>query len=198
MGVGGKLGFAGKLAAGVAYLVQGENEAFGLSTFTDSVVLGDEGKGRFHLMDTVQSLEGLEAGGETDVLGAVEEFEAFLDSRSLVVMISDFMDELEQVKDAVHLLGDHDLILLQVVAPGEARPDFDGNLELRDSETGEEVEVFFSEGTRKRYRNLVNRQASEVDEASREVSGDHLAFASSRPPLDAMFDIVSRRETGGP
>lgn len=141
----------------------------------------------------VQRLEGLEAEGGTDLLSAAESCVSMLRNRSLVVVISDFMDDPKRVKDAVRLLGEHDLILLQVAGPGEVSPGFEGDALLRDSETGEELKMYMSDRAGRRYSRLVKRHAREVGRAARGVGGDHLAFATSRPPLAAMFDLMSRR-----
>jgi len=124
---------------------------------------------------------------------AVEEASDIMQTRSLVVLVSDFMDDQERLEDAVHHLREHDVILVQVLEPGEIVPEMDGDLLLTDSETGEEVEVYLPDRTRKRYRGMANRQAAEIGRLAREVEGDHLAFVTSSPPLEAMFDLVSRR-----
>lgn len=193
MGFDGKLGFAGKLAAGIAYLVEGENESFSLSPFTDRPTFGEVDRGRLHLMDVVQRLETLTTGGETDILEVAQAYRKRLRNRSLLVIISDFLDDPERVKDGIHLLGDHDLILLQVASPAEIDPPFDGDLRLEDAETGEELGIYFSDSAKKSYTRLARRHATELGTAAAQVGGDHLAFYTSRDPLDAMFDLVSRR-----
>lgn len=193
MGFEGKLGFGGKLAAGVAFLAEEENEAFGLSTFSDALDPGRVERGRMHLMDTVARLEQLSTSGRTDLLSVARKYADRLKHRALLVVVSDFLEDPGSVKDAIHVLGDHDLILIQVASPAEIDPPFEGETKLVDAETGEERDVYFSEKARKRYSRVARRHATEIGEAVSEVEGHHVPFYTNRNPLDAMFDLVSRR-----
>lgn len=193
MGFEGKLGFGGKLAAGVAFLAEEENEAFGLSTFSDDIDPGRVKRGRMHLMDTVARLEEVSTSGRTDLLSVARTYADRLKHRALLVVVSDFLDDLERTKDAIHVLGDHDLILIQVASPAEIDPPFEGETKLVDAETGEERDVYFSEKARKRYSRVARRHATEMGEVASEVEGHHVPFYTDRDPLDAMFDLVSRR-----
>ncbi|KAF5419449.1 MAG: hypothetical protein C5S45_06525 [Candidatus Methanocomedens sp.] len=54
-------------------------------------------------------------------------------------MISDFLAPLDDIKPALYRLGRHDLIVIQVLDPGEIELEELGAVKLRDLETHEQM-----------------------------------------------------------
>ena len=73
--------------------------------------------------------------------------------RGLLVVISDFFDPggLAAVRDALRGIR-HRLLFVQLVRPSDAEPDIDGDVRLRDCETGDAAEVTITPHVRDRYR----------------------------------------------
>ncbi len=74
-------------------------------------------------MRAIDRLSELELSGMTSIGEAVTKYSREIKSRSLVILISDFMQEPEAIETALHRLSDHDLIVIQVLDPhGKSAP----------------------------------------------------------------------------
>ena len=74
---------------------------------------------RKNLLRAIDRLTELELSGGTSIGEAVTKYSREIKSRSLVILISDFLQEPEAIETAVSRLSDHDLILIQVLDPTE-------------------------------------------------------------------------------
>jgi hypothetical protein len=75
-----------------------------------------------------------------------------------VIVISDFLEDGDCEKP-LQFLSDfgHELILIQVWAPEDREPPWEGELELEDAETGAHVELSFDADSRAMYTRRVRR-----------------------------------------
>jgi hypothetical protein len=74
--------------------------------------------------------------------------------RGLAVVVSDFFDPggLPAVLEALKRIPHH-LLLVQLVRPSDSNPDLQGDLRLRDCETGESQDITVDAAVLKRYQN---------------------------------------------
>ena len=81
--------------------------------------------------------------GTTDLAASLRTIVRNIKRRSLVVIISDLIDDPEQTLRAIRLIGSHrhDVVVFHVQDPAELEFSFDGSALLRDMETGEQIEV---------------------------------------------------------
>ena len=88
----------------------------------------------------------------TDFLAVLREFIARYSQRGLVIVISDFLDD-QGCERALQFLADfgHELMLLQIWSEEDRTPPWDGELELRDAETGAALKLHFDDAARRRY-----------------------------------------------
>ena len=86
--------------------------------------------------------------------------------RGLLVIISDFFDPggLEAVRDALRAIR-HRLLFVQLVRGDDAEPNLDGDLRLRDCETGDIAEITITPHVLEKYRDAYqtfNRSLAEL------------------------------------
>jgi uncharacterized protein (DUF58 family) len=91
--------------------------------------------------------------GRTNVGAAIRRVASMNLRRGLLVIISDFFDPagLDEVRDALRAIR-HRLLFVQLVRPSDAEPDLDGDLRLRDCETGDIAEITVTPRLLERYR----------------------------------------------
>jgi uncharacterized protein (DUF58 family) len=130
--------YAQRLAATFAYLALLRLDTVAVVPFAERlnkplVVSG----GRDRLWPILQFLGKQSCGGGTGLLKAVKEFMGSFTSRGIVIVISDFFDELGCAR-AVEMLrsAGHDFVLVHVHSPEEQHPSAAGELILEDVETG--------------------------------------------------------------
>ncbi|HPD13709.1 MAG TPA: DUF58 domain-containing protein [Planctomycetota bacterium] len=133
-----KLDHAKRLAAALAYLAGvGGNEAL-LGAFQgSSVAWSPRFAGRPDLQGLAAFLEPIQPAGPTDLLTALRALRERVHERSLVVLISDLLEE-GGGRRGLRLLGSQrfDLSVLHVLSPQELHPPAIGPVRLRDSEAG--------------------------------------------------------------
>jgi hypothetical protein len=91
--------------------------------------------------------------GRTNLGAAIRRVASMNLRRGLLVIISDFFDPagLDEVRDALRAIR-HRLLFVQLVRPSDAEPDLDGDLRLRDCETGDIAEITVTPRLLERYR----------------------------------------------
>src|SRR5580700_3843109 len=148
-----KFEYARKLAAALCYVGLVRLDAICLQPFSDKLAdafVASGGRHRFQ--PAANYLSKIQPGGKTRFLEIARQFIATYPQRGLVIVISDFLDD-EDCEKPLQFLSDfgHELILLQVWAPEDREPPWDGELELEDAETGQRVELAFDRDARAMY-----------------------------------------------
>lgn len=188
-----KFEYAAMLAAGYAYMVTRYNDRFAISTFTQEVEINKPSRGRKNLLRTIDRLTELEIAGGTSIEEAVLKYSRAIKSRSLVILISDFLQEPQAIETAVTRLSDHDLILIQVLDPTEKVLPLQGNSKLLDLETGEEIRTYISENFKERYLGKLDDHAARIKKSCMKVGAEFYTFTTDTPIFDAFYYTIRRR-----
>ncbi len=109
--------------------------------------------------------------------------------RGLLVVISDFFDPagLGPVRDALRAVR-HRLLFVQLVRSSDAEPDLDGDLRLRDCETGDLAEITVTPHVIGKYREAYEAFNTELADLVRYYHGGLLR-------LDVEADLVGQLNT---
>jgi uncharacterized protein (DUF58 family) len=137
-----KLEYASVLAASLAFLMNRQRDATGLITFDDRIQFRlPAGARPGHLHALLLALERMEAGRRSDVGRPLHQLAEALVKRSLVVLISDLLDDPEPaIKGLRHLkFRGTDVIVFQVLDPNELTFPFQSAAKFRDLESADEV-----------------------------------------------------------
>jgi len=124
-----KFDYAATLVASFAHLVIGQQDAVGLTLFSDNVRTTLPAKSTSgHLLNLVATMENVTATGLTRVGGSLGPVAGLLKRRSLVVIVSDFLDETEPFSYGLNRLryDGHDVIVLHLADPYEQTFPFAG------------------------------------------------------------------------
>lgn len=141
-----KLAYGKRLAAALAYVALSGLDRVSVSTFTDRVSdrLPPE-RGRQRMLRVLSFLRGIRGSGTTDLAAAMRSFVARGERRGLVLVISDFYGEHQDVALDALRHARFDPVLIHLWDPIEARPSLDpdlhGDLTLRDAESDAAREV---------------------------------------------------------
>ena len=139
-----KFDYAICLAAALAYLMVHQQDPVGLITFDTKIrdCLAPKSK-RSQLGTLLSHLAKLKPTGETDVAKSLQQLQAMLRHRSLVMVFSDLLTDPEPVIQSLHRLRHrgHDVILFHILDEAEVTFPFEGAVELEEPETHERLEV---------------------------------------------------------
>jgi uncharacterized protein (DUF58 family) len=191
-----KLQYAQFVAASIAYLLNRQQDSVGLVAFDQKVHTHVPARNRTGHMRTIFGhLSTLKAGSETKLAESLHQLAEILTRRGIVVVISDFYDDPERLKESFQHLRfkGHDLVAFHVLDQNELDFKFDEPvLLLEDAETQEQMPVLpdvVMNGYRERMKQHV--EAMQLCAASNHVDYELL---TTKQPLDfALFSFLSRR-----
>jgi len=193
-----KLQYAQFLAASLAYLLNRQQDSVGLVAFDEKVHTHVPARNRTGHMRTIFGhLSRLEAGGQTKLNESLHQLAEILTRRGIVVVISDFYDEPERLKEAFQHLRfkGHDLVAFHVLDQNEMDFKFDDPvLLLEDAETKEQMPVL-PDVVMNGYRERMRRH---VDDMRTCAAANHVDYEmlTTKQPLDfALFSFLSRRSS---
>lgn len=189
-----KFNYAAMLALGFAYLVTKDNEKFSVATFGEEINITKPKRGRKYLSQTIDLLNNIELIGQTRFDYCMEKYASVIKSRSLVIIISDFMADTEGIKNSIFRLGDNELLLVQVLDPIEKNLDLGGEAKLIDLETDAKMDIYTSPRLRAEYQKKLNDHNAKIKETCNAVGADFHTVTTDKPVFDAIFEVVNRRE----
>jgi uncharacterized protein (DUF58 family) len=191
-----KLDFARLALAGVATLAQRQGDAFGLAVA--GAELAEFLRARStasHWQTFIGRLENFPPQRLTALARALESLAEIIPPRSLVVVASDFYEDLPPLEAALSRLhyDGHDLIGLHVLDPLEL--DFDGDQAgvWVDAETGLRQQVDAA-AAREGYLRRFNEFRAGVAEQFCSAGGDFVELRTDEPPLAALGSFLAARK----
>jgi uncharacterized protein (DUF58 family) len=137
-----KFEYGASLAASLAYLMNRQRDAVGLTAFADRIVeMLPAGSRPGHLRGLLLTLDRLVPGRETNVSKPLHQLAESLTKRGMVVLISDLLDDPDAViRGLKHFqFRGTDVIVFHVLDPDEIEFPFDRATRFEDLETDEEV-----------------------------------------------------------
>lgn len=189
-----KFEYSAMLALGFAYLVTKDNEKFAVATFGDDIIITKPKRGRRYLSLTIDLLNSAQLNGKTNFDYCLEKYANVIRSRSLVFIISDFMADVDAIRNSIFRLGNNELVLIQVLDPLEKSLDLGGEAKLIDLETDAKMDIYTSPRLREQYQRKLNDHISKIKETCMTVGADFHTVTTDKPVFDAIFEVVSRRE----
>lgn len=139
-----KMEYAKKLAASLAWLMIHQKDAAGLYTFHQQITSALEPRAfRSYTAQIFARLVALKAEKQTDVLGSLHQIAESIKKRSLVILISDLMDDPQKILQAFKHFRNHrhELLVFHIFDPAEQELSFKHETEFVDSESGEKITV---------------------------------------------------------
>jgi uncharacterized protein (DUF58 family) len=132
------------LAAALCYLMIHQQDPVGLIAFDERVCQSlAPGSKRSQLGNVLSLLARLRPAGATRIDSSLHQVASMIRHRSLVMIFSDLLGEIDPIIKALHRLrfAGHDVIVFHILDEAEALFPFDGMLKLEDNETRETIEV---------------------------------------------------------
>ncbi len=179
-----------KAALALAAISMNQNDSAGLVPFGEELDLVTKGEtGKVSIMRFARHLSLLEPRQHTDLAKSLDKLASLNLRPGLLVIISDFFDPsgLKRFAAATGKLR-HKLLLIQITQPADADPGLQGELRLRDCETGEITDIAMTPAVLKRYREAYDRFCNELTSLAKRRRAGLLR-------LDAGQDVVRQLAT---
>lgn len=188
-----KSDFAAMMAIGFAYIVMKENEKFALSTFSDDIDISRPGRGRINLMAAIDQVNALRPQGQTGFWTSIDHYSSLIKSRSRVIIISDFLVPLDDIRLALYRMGRHDLIAIQVLDPSEIDLAVLGAVKLHDIETSEQLFTDINNSLVSDHKDALKSHTSAVQIECNRLGADFFSFRTDLPIFEAIYRTIHGR-----
>ena len=191
-----KFDYGCTLAASLAYLILKQQDAAGLVTFSSRVEAFIPPKAkRDYLIQILHALENRGPAGETNVGKILEDIGGQIKRRGLVILVSDLLDEPEQILKGLRLFRfkGNDVIVFHLLDQAELDLPFDGNILFEDLEAANLKVVADPRSIRNTYREVVQEFIKEMRKQCRDSSIDYQLISTSTPLDQALASYLSWR-----
>jgi uncharacterized protein (DUF58 family) len=197
-----KLTYACFMAACLAYFSSLQRDRVGLATIDHDVVEYVPPSAK-HLRLILHTLDRIERGardakvtpGKSTLREPLRKLADTLRRRSLVLLISDFYEDVDQVVEALsHVRGrGNDVMVFHLLDPSEIDFTFADATNFIDMETGVKMPVI-PEYLRQQYRELIQQHTSALAKRIGETRADYSLFDTSKPLDKSLYTFLGARQ----
>lgn len=190
-----KLQYAQFLGASLAYLANKQQDAVGLIAFDNEVRTHVPALSRSgHLRTIFGRMEQLAAGNETQLSKMLHEAAERITKRGIVVVLSDFYDEPDEIISALQHLKfkGNDVIVFHLLDRNETDFEFTAPVLLEDAETEEQIHVLpdvLGDG----YRQTMRAHITALREGAAVNKIDYELITTDQPLDVALFSFLAKR-----
>ena len=181
-----KFDYAAMLGVGFAYLAMRENEKFQFSTFAESLDVFQPRRGMSQLASMVFYLNNTKTKGYSKLLEAMMQYKKLVGSRSLLVLVSDFLVDINEVVESLYTLGDHEIRVIQILDPIEKDLKYSGDFKLIDSETQNKLRTYISPRLRVQYQQMLDNHSAKIEETCNKLGYHFFQITTDTPVFDAF------------
>jgi uncharacterized protein (DUF58 family) len=189
-----KLDYAKTLAACLTYLVSKQRDRVGLVTF-DEEVIDHVPPSAKHVDVVLHTLDRVQAKRPGRLGPPLRKLAEHFGRRGIVVVVSDFYDEPDEILDAVSLIRfrGNDVILFHVLDSAEIDFTFDEASSFEDLESGEQLPVV-PDALRQQYRAMIQEHIAALTTKAAQQRVDYNLLNTSVPLDYALFNYMAIRD----
>jgi uncharacterized protein (DUF58 family) len=191
-----KLDYARFVAASLCYMANLQRDAAGLIIFDEDVVNYVQPSTRQgQLFRLLHAIESAQPGTHTDFSKPFVHFQNFLHRRGLVVVLSDFYEQPEQIIKTVEPLRyrGNEVVLFHVLDPQEIKPKFREPVLLVDMENAGAALEVSPEYARNEYRRRIDSHIESLGAKARGAGMDYFLMDTSRPLDEGLREYLAVR-----
>ena len=186
-----KFEYAAMIALGYVYLSMRDNEKIHLSTFSKDLQTLRSDRGNNKVLGFLNHLNRVKCAGIDNIDDLLTKYQKNIKSKSMIILISDFLMDPEKVKAVLHKFKNHDLKVIQVLHKNEINLNVRGSVILKDSETNKEVKTYLSERMKNDYRKRMYDHITMLMDECNRVNAKFNLFSTEQPMFEAFYKMVA-------
>ncbi|MCX6706847.1 MAG: DUF58 domain-containing protein, partial [Candidatus Woesearchaeota archaeon] len=185
-----KFDYAAMIGVGFGYLAMKSNEKIQFSTFGEDLMIFKPKRGMNQLASMVDHLNSVKPEGHSKFVESIFKYKKMINTRSLIVIVSDFLISIDDITRALYILGDHDIHVIQVLDPVERDFMLDGDLKLFDSETKDIMKTTITPRLKMDYSNRMHNHVIEIEKTCKKLGIDFFSVSTDTPIFDVFYKIL--------
>jgi uncharacterized protein (DUF58 family) len=195
-----KFDYAGSIAAGFGFLSVSNHEKFALALYADTLrEITQPKKSQAHLFNVIDLLNTVKLKGSTDFGVCAGQYAKMIKSKSFSIVVSDFLEELDSVREGIYRMAKHskELMLVQVLDPWEIDLGWRDDIKFQDMETADVKRTFLSPSFRKEYTAKITAHNAQVQQICHDLGVNFTTVTTDTPIFDAFVKVVGGGRRGG-
>lgn len=189
-----KYDYASLLGIGFAYLALKNNEKFDFSTFAEEMQPVRARKGRRQLMGLIDYLENVRVDGKTAFTDSLESAKSLIKSKSLIVIISDFLYPVEELEQTLARFRHSQVLCIQVLDPVERSFAIEGDYILEDAEEGFSLRTFITRRVKNNYRQELETHIAHIENVCEQLRHDFVSVTTDQEIFDSFFTAYTEMQ----
>ena len=185
-----KFEYASMLGLGFAYIALKNNEKFEFTTFSDRLVPVKAKKGVNQIIAIIDSLNEANLSGKSNLKDSLFSYKKLIKTKSMVVIISDFLFDLDELKEALSRFKKHEVFLIQVLDPMEWKFNLTGDYKLVDSESKFSIKTLISNRLRNKYKLALEEHINEIKRFSDQISAKYTCVTTDIDVFDSFYNVI--------
>ena len=135
-------------------------------------------------------LNSVKPGGISRFAEALTQYKHYIHTKSFIVIISDFLLDLKEVEKSFVHLGDHDVVVIQVLDRKEIDLAIEGDLRLHDAETSGVLRTFITPRLRSSYKEKMHQHVLAVEKECNDLGYKYFLVPTDKPIFDAFWEML--------
>ncbi|MDI1495117.1 MAG: hypothetical protein K8823_423 [Cenarchaeum symbiont of Oopsacas minuta] len=182
-----------EIIASLSFKAIQNSDTVGAFLFTDKIEKFIPAKGgKKHMLQILYTINSYEAKSKkTNIASCLKKISKIIKKPAMLILISDFFDSNEFIKELQVLRKKHDIVSIMIVDEREQSIPNVGLIELEDEETGEQMLVdTSSKEFQKEYRKITAKHETDLIKKLRKSKVDFAKVLSDEPyeiPLRKLF-----------
>lgn len=185
-----KYEYASMLGIGFAYMALRNNERFVLSTFAEELERFKPQRGKKQLVAILDYLRAKKPQGISRFELSLRNYAKTIRSKSLIVIISDFLYDPEEIRRSLVGFKNHDIKLIQVLDEVEKQMTLKGEFKLKDMETKTFMKTSLSPFARKNYLAKLEDHAKYLKHIAGQIGATFYSITTEKPIFDTFFEVL--------
>jgi uncharacterized protein (DUF58 family) len=159
-----KYDYAAKIGLAIAYMAANTDDRFRYSVFSETLTDISSGRSSGNFGQVVDTLNSMRKTPESRIERCITEYSSRIKNKSAVIIISDFLTDLDEIESAVANLQPTETILVNVFAHEELEPDYEGDTVLMDPESDSRLRTYLSRKTKSSYREKLENHTRKIQQ----------------------------------
>lgn len=182
--------FASMIALGFAYLALKNNEKFVLSTFDQKLERFKPEKGMKQIAAMYSYLNSKKPRGITKFEDSLLGYKSLINSKSMVVIISDMLYNTQEIDNILTRLRKHQVKVIQVLDKNEENIQEEGNFILKDAETGAHMRTLITRWLKQHYLKRLGDHRARIQKVCDATGAKFYMVNTGQSIFDAFFEII--------
>ncbi|MBN1645723.1 DUF58 domain-containing protein [Candidatus Woesearchaeota archaeon] len=187
-----KYDYAAMIGLGFAYMAMKNNESYEFSIFNNTLNTYRGKASGNRLVGIVDFLSRVKIEGFSNFQKSIQSYKKLIKSRSLVIIVSDFLYNLAEIEETLYHFKKNEIILVQVLDSQEKHLPFEGTSELTDAESGGLLKTFVSKRMQKDYTERLYSHIYTLKEIADSIGAEFISVTTNVPIFETFYHILTK------